>query len=71
LILENAISATTLVPSNPVYGLNAIGGALSEQKKNGFAYQGLEGEVTGGSFDRIGARLQAGGSFASHKHLIY
>ena len=33
---ENAINRMTLVPSNPVYGLNAIGGALSLEMKNGF-----------------------------------
>jgi iron complex outermembrane receptor protein len=33
-IPENAINRMTLVPSNPVYGLNAIGGALSLEMKN-------------------------------------
>src|SRR5208282_2609968 len=37
-IPQNAINGMTLVPSNPVYGLNAIGGALSIQMKNGFTY---------------------------------
>ncbi len=60
-IPENAISRMTLVPSNPVYGLNAIGGALSFEMKNGFTYQGVEGEVNGGSYGRIGASVQAGG----------
>jgi iron complex outermembrane receptor protein len=35
-IPENAISRLTLVPSNPIYGLNAIGGALSFEMKNGY-----------------------------------
>jgi iron complex outermembrane recepter protein len=61
LIPENAISQMTLVPSNPVFGLNAIGGALSMQMKNGFTYQGLEGEVYGGSYGRISSSVQAGG----------
>ena len=60
-IPENAISRMTLVPSNPVYGLNAIGGALSFEMKNGFTYHGVEGEVTGGSYGRIGTSVQAGG----------
>ncbi len=60
-IPQNAISQMTLVPSNPVFGLNAIGGALSMQMKNGFTYQGLEGEVNGGSYGRIGTSVQAGG----------
>ncbi len=61
LIPENAINGMTLVPSNPVYGLNAIGGALSMQMKNGFTYHGVEGEVNGGSYGRLGTSVQAGG----------
>jgi iron complex outermembrane receptor protein len=61
LIPQNAISRLTLVPSNPVYGLNAIGGALSFEMKNGFTYHGVEGEVSGGSYGRIGTSVQAGG----------
>jgi iron complex outermembrane receptor protein len=60
-IPENAISQMTLVPSNPVYGLNAIGGALSFEMKNGFTYQGAESELMGGSYGRIGTSVQAGG----------
>src|SRR5580704_12506153 len=61
LIPQKAISNLTLVPSNPVYGLNAIGGALSLEMKNGFTYQGVQGEVNGGSYGRIGTSVQAGG----------
>jgi len=60
-IPENAIGRMTLVPSNPVYGLNAIGGALSFEMKNGFTYQGAQGELSGGSYGRIGTSVQAGG----------
>jgi len=60
-IPEHAISRMTLVPSNPVYGLNAIGGALSFEMKNGFSYHGVEGEVTGGSYGRATTSVQAGG----------
>ncbi len=61
LIPEMAIRGVTLVPNNPIYGLNALGGALSLEMKNGFTYQGVEGEVRGGSFGRRGAAGQAGG----------
>ena len=61
LIPQNAINRLTLVPSNPVYGLNAIGGALSFEMKNGFTYHGVEGEVSGGSYGRIASSMQAGG----------
>jgi iron complex outermembrane receptor protein len=60
-IPQNAINQLTLVPSNPVYGLNAIGGALAFQTKNGYTYHGVEGEVNGGSYGRAVASVQAGG----------
>jgi iron complex outermembrane receptor protein len=60
-IPQNAISSLTLIPSNPVFGLNATGGALSFDMKNGFTYHGVEGEASGGSYGRIGTSIQAGG----------
>ena len=60
-IPQNAINQLTLVPSNPIYGLNAIGGALSIEMKNGYSYHGVEGEVMAGAFGRAGASVQAGG----------
>ena len=61
LIPQMAINRMTLSPNNPIYGLNALGGAISIEMKNGFNYQGAQAEVTGGSFGRIGASAQAGG----------
>jgi len=58
---EDAISRVTLAPNNPVYGLNALGGALSVEMKNGFTYHGAEAEVNGGSYGRIATSMQAGG----------
>ncbi|MFT5555572.1 MAG: iron complex outermembrane receptor protein [Bradyrhizobium sp.] len=60
-IPEKAIDRVSLVPNNPVYGLNAIGGALSIQMKNGFTYQGSEAELFGGSYGRVQGSVQAGG----------
>lgn len=60
-IPEKAIDSVTLFPNNPLFGLNAIGGALSIQMKNGFTYHGVEGELFGGSFGRIQGGVQAGG----------
>ena len=42
LIPDLAIDRMDLVGSNPVFGLNALGGALSVHMKNGFTYQGGE-----------------------------
>ena len=60
-IPQSAINQMTLVPSNSIYGLNAIGGALSLEMKNGYSYLGAEGDLTTGSYGRIGASAQAGG----------
>jgi iron complex outermembrane recepter protein len=59
-IPEKAIDKVSLFPSNPVFGLNAIGGALSIQMKNGFTYQGTEFEAMAGSCGRIQSNVQAG-----------
>ncbi len=60
-IPEVAIARMTLAPNNPVYGLNALAGAIAIEMKNGFNYQGAEGELRGGSFGRLGGTAQAGG----------
>jgi iron complex outermembrane recepter protein len=60
-IPQSAINQLTLVPSNPVYGLNATGGALAFEMKNGYTYHAIEGEVSGGSYGRAVASVQAGG----------
>ena len=44
-----------------MFGLNAIGGALSIQMKNGFTYHGVEIEAFGGSYGRVQGSVQAGG----------
>jgi len=63
LVPEGAISSVDLVAgSNPVFGLNALGGALSLRMKNGFTAPGTQAEVTGGSFGRAIASLESGGS---------
>jgi outer membrane receptor protein involved in Fe transport len=50
---SNAISSMTVMGSNPVFGLNAIGGAISIDMRDGFNFQGGEFDVRGGSFGRI------------------
>jgi iron complex outermembrane receptor protein len=60
LIPDVAVRRMALVPNNPVYGLNALGGAISIEMKNGFTYQGKELELMGGSYGRIQGSAQAG-----------
>ncbi len=60
LIPDLAIDRMDLVGSNPVFGLNALGGALSVRMKNGFTYQGGEVDLLGGSFQHYQGNLQYG-----------
>jgi iron complex outermembrane receptor protein len=69
LIPEAAIERLNLVTGNPVFGLNALGGALAIEMKNGFSFQGFEAEAHGGSFGRRAGSLQYGvqsGGIASY-----
>ncbi|MBN9508528.1 MAG: TonB-dependent receptor [Alphaproteobacteria bacterium] len=60
LIPDLAIDQMNLVGANPVFGLNALGGALAVQLKNGFTYHGAELDVFGGSFGQIAGQFQYG-----------
>jgi iron complex outermembrane receptor protein len=60
LIPTNAIDRTDLWTNNPVFGLNALGGAINLQMKNGFNYQGSETEAEGGSFGHFSGGTQYG-----------
>ena len=48
LIPPSAISTTQIVTGNPVFGLNALAGAVVMQMKNGFNWQGTEMDLQGG-----------------------
>lgn len=61
LIPLNAISGINLIPgSNPVFGLNTLGGALSVQTKSGRTHQGGSVELQGGSWGRISTAAEYG-----------
>ena len=60
LIPTTAIKSVTVVTNNPAFGLNALGGAVNVQMKNGFNYQGAEINTMGGSFGRIQSSAQYG-----------
>ncbi|GEL44387.1 membrane protein [Methylorubrum extorquens] len=60
LIPQVAISRIDIVTGNPVFGLNALGGAINIQMKNGFTWQGAELTALGGSDGRIAGSLQYG-----------
>ncbi|MDP1613273.1 MAG: TonB-dependent receptor [Sulfuritalea sp.] len=53
LVPRAAIASIDLIPgSNPLFGLNTLGGALSIRTKDGFAHPGAAIEASGGSFGR-------------------
>jgi iron complex outermembrane receptor protein len=60
LIPSIAIERADMWSSNPVFGLNALGGAVNMQMKNGFTYQGFEAEGMGGSYGRLSGSMQYG-----------
>jgi outer membrane receptor protein involved in Fe transport len=68
LIPTAAIRSVSVVTNNPAFGLNALGGAVNVQMKDGFNYHGAEVDTMGGSFGRIQSSAQWGkqvdGNFA-------
>jgi outer membrane receptor protein involved in Fe transport len=60
LIPTAAIKSVDIVTNNPAFGLNALGGAVVVQMKDGFNYQGAEIDTMGGSFGRIQSSAQWG-----------
>jgi iron complex outermembrane receptor protein len=71
LVPEVAIERLNLVSNNPVFGLNALGGALAIEMKSGLTFEGLESEIHGGSFGRragsveYGTRMGPGGMYVA------
>jgi len=66
LIPMNAIGAVMVVPgSNPLFGLNTLGGAIVLTTKNGADNGGLSMMAQAGSFARRGAQAEAGGILAA------
>jgi len=61
LIPSNAIRSVNLIPgSNPIFGLNTLGGALSLETKTGFSDPGVDGTLLYGSWGRKLVRANAG-----------
>jgi iron complex outermembrane receptor protein len=69
LVPQSAISSVQLIPgSNPVFGLNTLGGALAIYTRSGAQYPGAAAELTAGSFGHTGLEAEYGGV---HDHLDY
>ncbi|MDB5823250.1 MAG: TonB-dependent receptor [Herminiimonas sp.] len=62
LLPRSAIANIQLIPgSNPLYGLNTLGGALAVYTKSGSAYPGGSLQISGGSFGRRALEFEQGG----------
>ena len=71
LIPVNAISNINLIPgSNPLFGLNTLGGALAVHTKSGADSPGISATVNGGSWGRRAFEFEAGGE-DKEKNLDY
>ena len=71
LIPTNAIANINLIPgSNPLFGLNTLGGALAVHTKSGAEFPGFKATVYGGSWARSAFELEAGGE-NKEKNLDY
>ncbi len=69
LIPKAAISTVTLMPgSNPLYGLNTLGGAIALTTKDGINNPGTSLQLLAGSNRRRSAELETGGSNANGLH---
>lgn len=63
LIARSAISSMTLMPgSNPLFGLNTLGGALAVQTKDGSSDPGTSLQATAGSHARRAVEFEHGGA---------
>ena len=71
MIPSAALANVTLLPgSNPLFGLNTLGGALVLQTKSGDTHPGGELEVRGGSFGRVSSEFSYGRQLGEHGHLF-
>ncbi len=63
LVPMNAIASLSLLSgSNPLFGLNTLGGSVVVQMKNGFSHPGHAVEVEGGAYGRAIANIESGGN---------
>jgi outer membrane cobalamin receptor len=66
-----AIASINVIPgSNPLFGLNALGGALSIRTKDGFGFPGVRAAVRTGSWGRHQADRETGGRSGSFAYFV-
>ncbi|MDY0748943.1 TonB-dependent receptor [Paucibacter sp. R3-3] len=71
LIPKSAIAKVALMPgSNPLFGLNTLGGALAVQTKDGLTDPGSSVQILGGSHSRAAAEFESGGGTAAFNWFV-
>ena len=66
MIPQVALDSLTVIPgSNPLFGLNTLGGAIAIHTKDGFRFSGSEAELRAGSFGRRALEVEHGGNNGS------
>jgi len=72
----NALDSLDLIPgTNPMFGLNTLGGALALRTKTGFSDEHARAQILGGSWGRLQGQVSNGmnngtlGLFTSYNHL--
>lgn len=71
LVPRNALASLTVMPgSNPLFGLNTLGGALALQTKRGDTHPGTEVELGLGSFGRRSLELSHGRALGEQTQLF-
>jgi iron complex outermembrane receptor protein len=60
LVPEFAVNRFTVQSNNPVFGLNALGGAVTLEMKNGLNFHGFDAELSGGSFGNVTGHAEYG-----------
>lgn len=71
LLPQSAIANLQVMPgSNPIFGLNTLGGALAVTTKNGRANPGGQVEMSGGSFGRKTLEFEQGGAAGNLDYFV-
>src|SRR6202051_274248 len=60
LIPDIAINRLDILSSSPLYGLNALGGAMAVTMKDGFNHQGADAQFSGGAFNQRTGSAEGG-----------
>jgi outer membrane receptor protein involved in Fe transport len=63
LVPEFAVRGFTVQSNNPVFGLNALGGAVTLTMKDGLNFQGMDAQLSGGSFGNLSGNAEYGARF--------